>query len=340
MKQNKNNDNLHVAVSNKETWNPDADPNAYGMEKEIGANLNDGGNDQDDDEYLDEEDMSQEEADALDHLLGDAFNAEIQYLTNKGKHLESVSFSEQYEAKMQVILEQYLGKEKADQLMLERAIRDGKAVAAQAQEPVPEKDIREKDVLQKDILQKEMPQKTSFWMRPGQWWNGLKMKPAIVLACVFIVCSIAVMSVDALKTPITRFLFEDEPEYTVLTPESENSDEESPETIEKKYVPGKVLDGFEKVERIEVSKILKIRYEKDEQDYYQFEQATRDVQAWIDIEDTNIKKYDTVFGDAFYYEKDEIHKLVWSYEGYVFKLEGTLSRDEMVDLANSLGLEQ
>ena len=71
-----------------------------------------------------------------------------------------------------------------------------------------------------------------------------------------------------------------------------------------------------------------------------FEQMTKDTYTWVDIEDADSEKNDIVFGDAYYYEKDGTYKFVWSFEGYVFKIEGSLSKDEMVDLANSLRLEK
>ena len=52
-----------------------------------------------------------------------------------------------------------------------------------------------------------------------------------------------------------------------------------------------------------------------------------------------IKKCDVANGVGYFQNKDKINSLIWSYDGYVFKLLGDIPREDMISLANSLSLE-
>ena len=150
------------------------------------------------------------------------------------------------------------------------------------------------------------------------------------------------MNVDALRVPIARFFSEKQPTYTILNAEPETENERDaeayPDTIEKKFVPSKVLEGYEEVDSFEFSKYIQKTYRNSEGKDYRFFQETKDTNTWLDNEGVDLRREDTLFGDAFYYKKGNEYKLVWSYEGYVFKILGDLTEEEMVDLANSLRL--
>ncbi|MCI6019780.1 MAG: DUF4367 domain-containing protein, partial [Clostridiales bacterium] len=162
--------------------------------------------------------------------------------------------------------------------------------------------------------------------------------------CIVILGGVVSMNVDALRVPIARFFSEKQPTYTILNAEPETENERDaeayPDTIEKRFALSKVLEGYEEVDRESVSKMVRIVYENSEGLNYQFVQETRDTNTWLDNEGVDWKKEDTLFGNAFYYRKDNEYKLVWSYEGYVFQISGDLTEKEMVDLANSLRMEK
>lgn len=168
--------------------------------------------------------------------------------------------------------------------------------------------------------------------------KSFKVAAAACIGIVLLTSGVFGMKSNALKIPIGRFFEIEESEYVVL--EADNDSEEYPTTIEQKFIQSKVLDGYTEVARDELPQIEKIIYENDNSDQYVFYQQTKDMSVWVDNQDADTVKYDTLFGDALYTEKDGINKLTWHYEGYVFVLEGELSSSELIDIANSLRWEK
>lgn len=323
MAKKNNSDNLKVEGGNKETGFSDDFNRITDMELSQDAFWDD----EDGEDFCDDNELTPEEEETFNRIIRNALEREIEYYTRKGEDQGPAVFSERYENNLKETLERTFGEAEAAQILQERA--DARQEKAE-----------ELTRFYKEKLEAIPEPKYTLWEKMGKMWRKRWVRTAAACICIVFVISITALNADALKVPIARFFAEDEPEYVVLNPESENDAEAYPTTIEKKFAPEKVLDGYEEVMREEVSKSIRIVYQNAEGTDYQFVQETRDMYTWADNENVNSQKYDTVFGDAYCYEKDSIYKLVWQYEGYIFKIEGNLKREEMVGLANSLRLEQ
>ncbi|MDY3747989.1 MAG: DUF4367 domain-containing protein [Lachnospiraceae bacterium] len=305
----------------------------------------------DDEDLTDDVEMTAEEEAAFYRALRRSLEMEAMKDSQQGNQKKPHQFSEQYESRLKDSLTKMFGKEDAEEILeYRRLAREESAEIASelmpAQERISEQ-IHEKDGRLSQFRRKSdavhRKEKKAVYKRTG-WYQKSLVKAAAACLCIVILGGVVSMNVDALRVPIARFFSEKQPTYTILNAEPETENERDaeayPDTIEKRFALSKVLEGYEEVDRESVSKMVRIVYENSEGLNYQFVQETRDTNTWLDNEGVDWKKEDTLFGNAFYYRKDNEYKLVWSYEGYVFQISGDLTEKEMVDLANSLRMEK
>ena len=94
--------------------------------------------------------------------------------------------------------------------------------------------------------------------------------------------------------------------------ETGSGDSNYHEYIENVYVLSETLDGYEEISRTDGKRSNFFEYSNKENNYYTFSQMVGEI---------NKSNY-----------------LIWAYDGYVFKLSGDISKNEMIQLANSLTL--
>lgn len=305
----------------------------------------------DDEDLTDDVEMTVEEEAAFYRALRRSLEMEAVKDSQQGNQKKPHQFSEQYESRLKDRLTKMFGEEDAEEILeYRRLAREESAEIASELMPAQDrisKKVNEKNRRFSQIIRKsdavQRKEKKAVYKRTG-WYQKSLVKAAAACLCIVILGGVVSMNVDALRVPIARFFSEKQPTYTILNAEPETENERDaeayPDTIEKKFVPSKVLDGYEEVANIEVSKRIRIVYENAEGLNYQFVQETKDTDTWLDNEGVDSKKDSTLFGDAFYYMKDNEYNLVWQYEGYVFHIMGALKEEEMIDLANSLRLEK
>lgn len=305
----------------------------------------------DDEDLTDDVEMTVEEEAAFYRALRRSLEMEAVKDSQQGNQKKPHQFSEQYESRLKDSLTQMFGEEDAEEILEYRRLAREES-AEFASELIPAQDRISKKVNEKNrrfsqIIRKSDAvrgkEKKAIYKRTG-WYKKSLVKAAAACLCIVILGGVVSMNVDALRVPIARFFSEKQPTYTILNAEPETENERDakayPDTIEKKFVPSKVLEGYEEVDSFEFSKYIQKIYRNSKGIDYQFMQQTRSVNVWMDNESVNSQKKETIFGDAFYYYKDGEYKLVWLYEGYIFQISGNLSQDEMIDLANSLRLEK
>lgn len=305
----------------------------------------------DDEDLTDDVEMTAEEEAAFYRALRRSLEMEAVKDSQQGNQKKPHQFSEQYESRLKDSLTQMFGEEDAEEILeYRRLAREESAEIASELMPAQDrisKKVNEKNRRFSQIIRKSDAvrgkEKKAIYKRTG-WYKKSLVKAAAACLCIVILGGVVSMNVDALRVPIARFFSEKQPTYTILNAEPETENERDaevyPDTIEKKFVPSKVLEGYEEVSREEVSKVIKIYYQNSDGLQYQFVQETRDLSTWVDNENVNAQIFNTIFGDAFYSEKDGAYYFVWYYERYVFHIWGNLSESEMVKLANSLRLEK
>lgn len=262
----------------------------------------------------------EESNDALQKTIED----DIAYYKANPKYPPKAEFSEDYEKKLKATLERFLGDDEAEQVL---AAREDKNLHV----------LTEEECLQNVQEYEEMLKEFEIKKGKARRRKSFKVAAAACIGIVLLTSGVFGMKSNALKIPIGRFFEIEESEYVVL--EADNDSEEYPTTIEQKFIPSKVLDGYTESARDEWPNAIYIAYSGINKTDYRFAQETIDMATWFDSEDAEYKKYSTTFGDAYYSEKNGIYALSWHYEGYVFTISGELSKDEMIELANSLRLQ-
>lgn len=113
-----------------------------------------------------------------------------------------------------------------------------------------------------------------------------------------------------------------------------------PQEINQVYVPGTIAEGYKETDRSEQSKYINIFYENDGDGWYQYRQVTVEWNTFLDTEEgdwdsLNIGQYPGV-----YIDKGETGNLWWFDYTYAYQLQGNLSEEEMIAVAESLLAEK
>lgn len=259
----------------------------------------------------------EESNDALQKTIED----DIAYYKANPKYPPKAEFSEDYEKKLKATLERLLGDDAAEQVL---AAREDKNLHV----------LTEEECLQNVQEYEEMLKE--FEIKKGKARRRKSFKVGAAAACIGIVLltsGVFGMKSNALKSAFSEFFEQDQNEYTILEVQG---DDEYPTEIMHKYAPSVVLDGYELINIYEQLLFVTYIYQNQDGDVYHYVQATYEVSEWIDSEAAEVTEYNTVFGNAFYYQKDSIDKFVWHFDGYFFRIEGKISQEDMLTIANSL----
>ena len=113
-----------------------------------------------------------------------------------------------------------------------------------------------------------------------------------------------------------------------------------PQEIKQVYVPGAIAEGYKETSKEEESKFVNIFYENDGDGWYQYRQVTVELNTFLDTEEgdwdsLNIGQYPGV-----YIDKGETGNLWWFDYTYAYQLQGNLSEEEMIAVAESLTAEK
>ena len=119
--------------------------------------------------------------------------------------------------------------------------------------------------------------------------------------------------------------------------ETGSGDSNYHEYIENVYVLSETLDEYEEISRTDGKRSNFFEYSNKENNYYTFSQMVGEINNWIDNNDSQ-KELCKILDGTGYFQQKKSNYLIWAYDGYVFKLSGDISKNEMIQLANSLTL--
>lgn len=171
-------------------------------------------------------------------------------------------------------------------------------------------------------------------------------KGGMVAAAAVVVVILSIANFDdslAFKLPEAGFEAVLKEDYTRLLAEShsfENLEENEFNIIETRYKLEKVATGFEYIDSIDTNFTCYDFYENQENgDSYFFVQQMDDTQFGVNTEYIYLQEIDTMYGIAQFYQYDAGYGLTWQYGGYLFKIEGKLTEQQLIELQESLRRE-
>lgn len=163
-------------------------------------------------------------------------------------------------------------------------------------------------------------------------------KKVAVLILSFLLLSGCAMSVEAIRTPVIRFVSEIYETFTRLFVD-ENTLDHHPNTIEQTLSPTYMLNGYNLTEEQSDLLLYQLRWENDKKEEIVYQQSLlTNYNAIIDTENSPSQKISSVRGELIYFQSNNKHTLIWNNGSYTFKLTAPLSItvDELIALANSV----
>jgi len=171
--------------------------------------------------------------------------------------------------------------------------------------------------------------------------NTVGKKVALIIITIFIALTTTVLSVDALRNGIFNFFIDVYEKFSVIfTDKSFSNDNDQIKSIQTIYLPQYIPDGF--MLTLEENHVigLKYRYENPDKNFIVFEQLLISMKTIMDTEDRQIEEINTdKFKGIFYLEK-ELNNLFWDNGEYCFKLSSSISKNELIRIAESVVSEK
>ena len=262
------------------------------------------------------------------------------------------SLSDTHERRFRANLVRYYDEETAKIIMEARAQAKKDIAEGRIQnmtEGVPSEFYTDKEMAQDASLKKthddwEKQQKRAKARKQRQMPDryGFKrwQKIAAGVLITLVVLGSVTMSTDALRVPIVKSFSSSKTGYNMVVAETGNGDSNYHEYIENVYVLSETLDGYEEISRTDGKRMVTIDYKNENKDVYVFYQMVDTTIAnWVDNKESIVDECEVLTGTAYFQKFETDNSLIWSYDGYIFKLSGNISKDEMIYLANSLTLD-
>lgn len=194
---------------------------------------------------------------------------------------------------------------------------------------------QEQETYEADLARWKKKRQARLYRRMRRWGT-------VAAAAVFtlIISTVNVQDSLAFKLPTAGFKAAVKDDYTQLFVEDDEEESYNPshDEIETKYSLSRVLDGYYMSEQIEMLKFCVSIYENGD-DFYSFTQQIQSFQTSANTEQYNGESIETMYGTAYYLQYDNNNSLVWNYQGYTFRLEGSISREDLLKLLESLYIE-
>ena len=284
--------------------------------------------------------------------LNQKMDEDMEEMLSASEPLPPHEFSQRYEDKLRESLIERLGKEKAEEILRRRANARKNQVCAsdmaeKSDEKMPENDAKNsKAQKSQEVHPLETCKKSSGQSRKKKISHfpisGFTKAAASVLIIIAASLIFGKNEAQASWWENMQFIVKSYKEYSKIEAYEEVDREgvDYPQTIEKKYVPTKVAEGYEEVARDEYLKQNIIIYEENEEKkQYTFSQKTQDMGEHINTENTIYEKIDSAYGVAYYCENEEECQVYWDYGGYVFSIVGNINKETMLSIIESIRLE-
>ena len=186
------------------------------------------------------------------------------------------------------------------------------------------------------VIEKE---EEHYRQRVAQWEarrrRRMQKRVAAVCIAVFLVAGVSTAAV-AFDIPGSIYRSYNKETYTKVNVDSLEDSADKHDYIEQEYVLSECIDGYELVDKYILDDIIYFVYQNGDEKAYTFSQRTEQFNINLNTENSPLEMIDTMYGQAAYYDNEGLKALAWAYKGYYFKIEGTLTLEELKFLQESL----
>jgi len=212
-----------------------------------------------------------------------------------------------------------------DMLLDEAATQAEEQLLDELEEPTEEIVLSERH---KKQMQKLFREERKQHLRKA--WVQHSKKIACFIGILFVVSAISISSVDAWRKTFMNFFYDpDKPNMEIAF--NENEWHYSNKNFSINYVPL----GFEKTEEASTSATEYVRFSKDD-DYFSVKINFLNGHTSIDTENATLENLTVNGYEAIISIKPEIKILLWHTDEYVFRVSGTLEKEKLLRIAESI----
>ena len=165
-------------------------------------------------------------------------------------------------------------------------------------------------------------------------------KGGMVAAAAVVVVILSIANLDdslAFKLPEAGFEAVLKEDYTRLLAESYKETGNNIYTIKNRYTLGSIVSGYQLLSSVHTHYMTYNVYENVlTGERYFFLQQGIDTKFGINTEYLSVQEIDTMYGPAQFDQHSAGYGLTWQYSGYMFKIEGDLTQDQLIELQESL----
>lgn len=263
---------------------------------------------------------------------------------------ESPDFSQAFKDRMCTMVVERFGQEAAEDFidrtsyMYEEASPEVKTAERMSQNQYAELALEALSDAEESTETEIISQFRKMSGRTGDFMKWLVRAAAVMLAVLTVFTVHKVGYVQAIGLPGVDSDLETAVEYSKIGSLKDVISQldytNYPQKLEQISVPAKVPDGFKELSREQASVFINIFYENSAKQWYQYQQTTVGSSSFIDTEEGDWEDVNVGQWTGAYNSKGDTGNLWWFDYNYAYQLQGDLSKEEMIEIAESLVREK
>ncbi len=176
--------------------------------------------------------------------------------------------------------------------------------------------------------------------RSGSWLMYMRrgQKAAAAAAVILVMMSVTVFGVKAFREPAVSFIVNTYEKFSVLIFGSgQEKPDEFPASIKEHYGPAFIPEGFVLKSSEDVPKFYQLEYSDNEGNLIYYSQfVIKTNQLTINTEGADYEYIEINGHTGIYFSNKGYKYLVWNDERYGFNVNGTVSKELILEIARSL----
>lgn len=198
---------------------------------------------------------------------------------------------------------------------------------------------KEEENYQKDFRRWKQKRRGRILAHASHW--SIRVAAAVFLV---VICAVNTDSSLAFKLPNVGFkeiVGEDRTKlFAKNNDTNETISEISKSSIQTYYYLSDTIDGFSLASKSSLQHLVLYEYQNSNGDTYFFSQQLLENNIGINTEENPYTIIDSPFGNAYYFDYGNTRSLAWNYNEYSFKIEGEISKKELLELQKSIRKEE